>query len=546
MKWLTFGLLGVAAFAQEPRVSVRLFWRNPPRQVRIDPVLGVIERACVRCPAHEVDTARVISGSAKVWLDGTYRLAGDARPPIVWSGAAYVAGTSDGVQVTLTLPREQYVAAVLAGEASADAPAESLKAMAVAVRSYALHESEQGRHMGFDFCDSTHCQDMKLQNLNARFTAAVDATRNEILWFRGTPAATYYHQDCGGRTADAREVWPKITDAPYLSTHEDGYCLRANGVKWRSEIRKTDLASALAQFPAVHAKAPYSVAQRSASGRVSLLRVGSEKISATTFRFAINRVLGWDEVRSDAYDMRDAGDIIVLTGRGSGHGVGLCQNGAVEMAHEGKTYREILGYYYPGTKIGMSSQGIPWQRVDAEGATLWTTEPQSDGEVLRMAAAIGKQIEIATGLTDSSPIVLRAYPDVATFRNATGEPGWIAGFVRDGEIHLQPIAVLRRKRLLESTLRHELLHRAVEANAKPETARWFREGLVEYLASPSHSDGAVGLVNEAALLDRRNEAATRAAYAKAQQSVAGLVRRYGREEVLRWLRSGLPSNAVPH
>src|SRR5438309_6436978 len=58
-------------------------------------------------------------------------------------------------------------------------------------------------------------------SLNARFTAAVDATRNEILWFRGTPAATYYHQDCGGRTADAREVWPKITDAPYLSTHEE-------------------------------------------------------------------------------------------------------------------------------------------------------------------------------------------------------------------------------------------------------------------------------------------------------------------------------------
>src|SRR5437660_4842014 len=127
MKWLTFGLLGVAAFAQEPRVTVRLFWRSPPRQVRIDPVRGVVGRACVRCPAHEVDTARVISGSAKVWLDGTYRLAGDARPPIVWSGAASVAGTSDGVQVTLTMPREQYGAAVLAGEAACGSAKESIK-----------------------------------------------------------------------------------------------------------------------------------------------------------------------------------------------------------------------------------------------------------------------------------------------------------------------------------------------------------------------------------------------------------------------------------
>jgi stage II sporulation protein D len=75
-------------------------------------------------------------------------------------------------------------------------------------------------------------------------------------------------------------------------------------------------------------------------------------MSASTFRFAVDRELGWDKIRSDLYEVRGTGDHIIFSGRGSGHGVGLCQTGAEEMARQGKSYREILSFYYPGTELG--------------------------------------------------------------------------------------------------------------------------------------------------------------------------------------------------
>ena len=70
--------------------------------------------------------------------------------------------------------------------------------------------------------------------------------------------------------------------------------------------------------------------------------------------------------------MRVAGDRIIFNGRGSGHGVGLCQIGAEVMGEEGKSYREILSFYYPGTRLGVSAQGSQWQQLSSEDVVLFT------------------------------------------------------------------------------------------------------------------------------------------------------------------------------
>ena len=95
------------------------------------------------------------------------------------------------------------------------------------------------------------------------------------------------------------------------------------------------------------------------------------RISATTFRFAVGRALGWDRLPGDRYEVTG----LEFHGTGSGHGVGLCQHGADEMGAEGRSYREILAFYYPGAELGRTGRGIQWTRLAGASITLFTTHP---------------------------------------------------------------------------------------------------------------------------------------------------------------------------
>ena len=111
-------------------------------------------------------------------------------------------------------------------------------------------------------------------------------------------------------------------------------------------------------------------------------------MSGWLFRSAVGRHIGWDRLKSNLYDVSDHGDRIVFHGRGSGHGVGLCQVGAEVMGEEGHSYREILSFYYPGTRLGVAAQGTPWQQLANEDIELLTTRPDRDRSLLAAGHAI--------------------------------------------------------------------------------------------------------------------------------------------------------------
>ncbi|MCX6627932.1 MAG: hypothetical protein NTW28_09930 [Candidatus Solibacter sp.] len=169
---------------------------------------------------------------------------------------------------------------------------------------------------------------------------------------------------------------------------------------------------------------------------------------------------------------------------------------------------------------------------------LRTTQPERDGTVLAAAERQVKEIADQYGWTLPGSVEIRAYPDVATFRNATGEPGWVAARTSGRRIHLQPAAVLRARGALDATIHHELLHVFVEAQAAPGIPVWFREGLVGYLEHPVKAGPADA--GDSGLRQREDAARARRAYAAAAQKVAGLVQRHGVPAVLAWLKSGLP------
>ena len=301
--------------------------------------------------------------------------------------------------LTALMPMGEYIAGVLAGETGNFKSEETLKAMAVTARTYALHFGARHALDGFDFCDSTHCQNLRLAEITPRLRRLSRITAGEVLWYDGEPAATYYYANCGGTTEDGRYILGNEEQrAPYLKQHSDAYCVRNSNNRWRSEVSKRELQHALlAEGVDVPGKLrAVAVARRTESGRVEFLTVtGSHAITVPglTFRSAVGRNIGWERLKSNWYDVRVEGDLIVFNGRGSGHGVGLCQVGAEVMGEEGKSYREILSFYYPGTHLGVSAQGTQWQQLSNEDVVLFTERPEHDRVMLPMATRILHEAE---------------------------------------------------------------------------------------------------------------------------------------------------------
>ena len=545
-------------------VRVRLWYLHPPHELRLRADGGQAQlRKCAACKESAISSLAVHASGSSLQIDsdksaatelrisGAYQMNADGQPPIHADFPIELRADDGHVLVTALMPMEEYVAGVLAGETGNFKSDEALKAMAVAARTFAIHFGSRHAMEGFEFCDTTHCQDLRLAGIDAHLRRIADSTAGEVLWYDGEPAATYYFANCGGTTEDGHYILGNDeARAPYLIQHSDRYCVRNGGTQWRSEVSKRELQQALAADGiAIPGKLrTVSVLHRTSSGRVEFLRVvgsGSVTVSGLVFRSAVGRHIGWDRLKSNLYDLSDHGDRIVFHGRGSGHGVGLCQVGAEVMGEEGHSYRQILSFYYPGTRLGVAAQGIAWQQLANEDIELLTTHPDRDRSLLPLATRFLHESEESTGLVYRSTPRLKIYDTVAAFRNSTGEPGWVAASTRGRTIQMQPADVLRDAGTLDSTLHHELLHLLIESYARPGTPQWFREGLVLYLTGPGGTAASASGFEDLASLEKalrapQSEGELRRAYAGARARVAQLAQQNGKDALLNWVQNGLP------
>lgn len=444
------------------------------------------------------------------------------------------------------LPAEKYIAAVLAGESGTFRSEEARKAMAVAARTYAARM--RGRHAaeGFDFCATTHCQRAELRGITPELLRAAQATAGELLWFEGKPAFTVYSRDCGGETAGVTDLWPDM-QAPYLVIHSDPYCLRNGDASWSWVASPDEIASALraSQLSVPNKLDRIMITERTPSQRARTLElIGPDRslaLSAGSLRLAVGRTLGWNKLRSDRYEIDSRAGQICFRGTGEGHGIGLCQHGADEMGLEGRTYREILAFYYPGAVLSRTAADLHWAQLTSEHVKLLSMDPNRDRSVLPIAEALLRDVPAQF---PTRSVTVRIYPDLDTFRNATGEPGWVAAHTSGSTIDLQPLAMLQSRGILRSTLRHEILHVAIEANAAAALPVWFREGLVEYLAGDRTAAPTPAQVSDGDIQQRQDKARAQAAYAQARDHVTTLVHRYGEGAVLSWVKRGLPAEVT--
>lgn len=554
-------------FAQAPEYRVRLFWRSAPDALEIAPPPAFTPRQAPRlklADGREVwlrKPLRVAPGAGGLVLgkrfparvpaftaQGNLRLRVPGNPWGAFHGTLRFWAEEGQIEVEATLPREDYVKAVLAGEGGGIREPEALKALAIAIRSYAFTLADRHRKDGFHFCDTTHCQDLRLTPRNAAIEAAVDATADTLLWHRGAPVPAYHHADSGGHTESARALWGAAAPA-WMEGRPDPHSVPPSPRPWSATLPKSSLAAALqAEGLSTGDLPPIRISSRTRSGRVARLLLGGREIPAADFRFAIGRQLGWQHLRSDLYTIHDRGTSLEFEGKGEGHGVGLSQRGAVAMARSGASYREILAFYFPGATVGVAASGVPWSVFQSNRLRFYFAEGARDAAFVSQAEAALRQVESISGLRLERDVSIRVYPTLDLYRNASGLSGDVAAGTRSREIHLQPLAQLRRQGDLNATLRHELAHALLLQQELRPLPEWLHEALARWMSGQPPLRGEAALAcgpspsfrNLELLMNRAD--GRRAVAVVAHRFLREALRQSGKDAVLGWARTGFPGD----
>ena len=276
-------------------------------------------------------------------------------------------GVRDGNRVTIRkVPFETYVQATILSEfAPASGDPETVERMlevqAIIGRTYALSHLNRHASEGFDVCATTHCQLFEPSRLTtsrwaAQAAEAVRRTTATVLWFRNGPADALFHADCGGRTSRADDVWTGVGQPYLVSIEDDGPAASAHAT-WRYETTEAALIAALNKDTRTRVGATLrgiAVLERDAVGRAERIAIhGSQEriVRGEEFRDALSQSFGARAIKSTWFDIRRTGSAYVFDGRGFGHGVGLCQAGALARIRSGAKLPAVLQQYFPGTRL---------------------------------------------------------------------------------------------------------------------------------------------------------------------------------------------------
>jgi SpoIID/LytB domain protein len=393
----------------------------------------------------------------------------DSDLSIISPRSIRVGALSSGGRVA-SVPLELYVARVLAGEGEPRAADAAQQALAIAIRTYALANLDRHGRDGYDVCDTTHCQVPRAATPASRRAAM--ATAGQVLTWRGSIAQVFYSASCGGVSEEASQVWPDV-NLPYLRARPDD--VHDADREWTLELSLAQIRQHLvrAGFSGSRLNA-IDVADRDGSGRVARLRLRGlqpESVSGSQFRMAVGAV----ELRSTAFSLSRRGDMVTFTGRGFGHGVGLCVIGAGRRALRGESARAILDQYFPG--LDVTALRAPAPPVAPAPVLPTTSSLDLDQRTSRAHADLSRVLGVTV-----APITVRPHDTIEDFRAATGRPWWVSAVVRGTAIDLAPTALLAQREGVDATLRIAVAEMLV-APAFADRPLWVRTGAARYFAN---------------------------------------------------------------
>ena len=426
-------------------------------------------------------------------------------------------GPNGGVAIE-RLPIDDYVAQVIAGESPAGAGDAAQQALAITARTYGLANRGRHRAEGFDLCDTTHCQAVRAAPPRAR--AAAVATAGRVLLVRGALAPVFHSAWCGGHPERPSEVWPGTPDDAGSGLRDDE-CVDVPG--WTSELRAADLERA---FTAAGMRGgtlrALRIAARNRTGRVARMEVDGwspSTLSGQEFRSIVGRQLGWQHVKSTLFDLERTAIGYRLSGRGFGHGAGLCVLGSGRRAARGGTVESILAAYFPNASIGAIPPPQAGGDKDDRDVQLRLPGTEANERAPLIALLRRARDTVAATAGVPAPAVLRVtvHPTVESFGRATGQPWHVAGASGPRGVELLPLTVLRRDGQLERVVWHEVAHAVVD-QLLLKRPLWVREGAAAYFAAPQEAGevAAAACPADAELRSPVSATAQRQAYARAE------------------------------
>lgn len=287
-----------------------------------------------------------------------------------YKGILRIVAFGNFVDIINFINLEDYVKGVIAKEmplGNGNENYEALKAFAICVRTYALKKMNAGNGL-FDIYPDIRDQVYGGNSAEELISnKAVDATEGVILFYDDKPATIYYHSTCGGSTASVENVFPQ-SHLPYLTSIEDGgepYCNISPRFKWKEVFTESQLIEQLYNAKLITSN-NYSINNITIESRFESGRVNDLEIILDGARGRKEIHLYGNEIRSKLktpdrnlslwstmFDVSvDAKGNIIFNGKGFGHGVGMCQWGAIGQSRLGIDYKNILEHYFTGTVLG--------------------------------------------------------------------------------------------------------------------------------------------------------------------------------------------------
>jgi stage II sporulation protein D len=238
---------------------------------------------------------------------------------------------------------DDYIAGVVLAEGGSGRNKEYFKAQAVIARTYLYKYFDKHLSDRFNVCDNIHCQVYKgictdpVINLASLETKNLVATDKDSILI-----ISAFHSNCGGETSSSEYVW--LARQPYLKKVIDPYCIASRNAIWEKKVT-------LHEWTEMMKRSGYrGVMDQSAAFNFSQ-KTRMNDYTAGSFRVPLSVIRNDLSLRSTFFSVVAGKDHLILRGRGYGHGVGLCQEGAMEMAARGFNYRSIIDFYYSGVIV---------------------------------------------------------------------------------------------------------------------------------------------------------------------------------------------------
>ena len=268
----------------------------------------------------------------------------------VYAGKIFLVPNQRSFLLVEHVDLENYLYGVLPYEMSYSWPLEALKAQAVAARTYTLKTLENVKNKNFDLYSDVRSQMYKGGGKQYdSVKKAVDGTRGLVLTYNNSLFYTYYHGNCGGGTDDVRSWNFGATSIKPLSGASCAYDNHSKSFTWQMNVSAAKVMAYAKSVGLTGTLKSVQVASKTGTGRATHLTIrsskGSKKVSCPKFRLSTG-------IRSCKISrITTSGQQVRFEGKGYGHGIGMCQDGANGMAKKGKTYDQILKNYYPGARI---------------------------------------------------------------------------------------------------------------------------------------------------------------------------------------------------